>query len=143
MRFKMEMIFNSNLWIIKSLLLSSTKIHTAVCVIYTKIEIDSIWKEAKYWIIQSKLVTIISPCAVIILWFKHIYFTSIEKQIFTTYTNLSRFCILGTTPALMPDVWANENPKVDTHSQELNSRSYDCEADGLPHDHRHHTIFTL
>ena len=40
--------------------------------------------------------------------FKHIYFTSIEKQVLTTYTNLSRFCFLGTTPALAPNVWANE-----------------------------------
>ena len=27
----------------------------------------------------------------IIVYFKHIYFTSIEKQVLTTYTNLSRF----------------------------------------------------
>ena len=40
--------------------------------------------------------------------FKHIYFTSIEKQVLTTYTNLSRFCFLGTTPTLAPKVWANE-----------------------------------
>ena len=40
--------------------------------------------------------------------FKHIYFTSIEKQVLTTYTNLSRFCFLGTTPVLAPNVWANE-----------------------------------
>ena len=40
--------------------------------------------------------------------FKHIYFTSIEKQVLTTSTNLSRFCFLGTTPVLAPNVWANE-----------------------------------
>ena len=40
--------------------------------------------------------------------FKHIYFTSIEKQVLTTYTNLSRFCFLGTTPVLTSKVWANE-----------------------------------
>ena len=40
--------------------------------------------------------------------FKHIYFTSIEKQVLTTYTNLSRFCFLGTTPVLAPNVWSNE-----------------------------------
>ena len=40
--------------------------------------------------------------------FKHIYFTSIEKQVLTTYFNLSRFCFLGTTPVLAPNVWANE-----------------------------------
>ena len=26
----------------------------------------------------------------------------------TTYTNLSRFCFLGTIPVLVPNVWANE-----------------------------------
>ena len=40
--------------------------------------------------------------------FKHIYFTLIEKQVLTTYANLSRFCFLGTTPLLAPNVWANE-----------------------------------
>ena len=30
---------------------------------------------------------------------------------------------------------ANENPEVDTRSQESNSGTYDCEADALPHDH--------
>ena len=40
--------------------------------------------------------------------FKHIYFTSIKKQVLITYTNLSRFCFLGTTPVLAPNVWANE-----------------------------------
>ena len=45
--------------------------------------------------------------------FKHIYSTSIEKQVLTTYTNLSRFCFLGTTPVLTPNVWANEKiPKL-------------------------------
>ena len=45
--------------------------------------------------------------------FKQIYFTSIEKQVLTTYTNLSRFCFLGTTPVLAPNVWANEKiPKL-------------------------------
>ena len=44
--------------------------------------------------------------------FKHIYFTSIEKQV-TTYTNLSRFCFLETAPVLVPNVWANEKiPKL-------------------------------
>ena len=45
--------------------------------------------------------------------FKHIYFTLIEKQVLTAYTNLSRFCFLGTTPVLTPNVWANEKiPKL-------------------------------
>ena len=45
--------------------------------------------------------------------FKYIYFTSIEKQVLTNYTNLSRFCFLGTTPVLVPNVWANEKiPKL-------------------------------
>ena len=39
---------------------------------------------------------------------KHIYFTLIEKQVLTTYTNFSRFWFLGTTPVLAPNVWANE-----------------------------------
>ena len=44
--------------------------------------------------------------------FKHIY-SSIEKQVLTTYTNLSRFCFLGTTPVLELNVWANEKiPKL-------------------------------
>ena len=45
--------------------------------------------------------------------FKHIYFTSIEKQVLTTYANLSRFFFLGTTPVPAPNVWANEKiPKL-------------------------------
>ena len=51
---------------------------------------------------------------------KHIYFTSSEKLVLTTYTNLSRFCFLGTT-ILAPNVCANEYPKVDTRSWESNS----------------------
>ena len=39
---------------------------------------------------------------------KYIYFTSTEKQVLTTNTNLSRFCFLGSTPVLAPTVWANE-----------------------------------
>ena len=31
-------------------------------------------------------------------------FTSTEKRILTTYINLSRFCFLGTTPVLAPNV---------------------------------------
>ena len=50
----------------------------------------------------------IKPRACFILLFKHIYFTSIEKQVLTTYTNLSLFCFLGTTPVLAPNVWTNE-----------------------------------
>ena len=45
--------------------------------------------------------------------FKHIYFASIEKQVLTTYTNLSPFCFLGTISVLVPNVWANEKiPKL-------------------------------
>ena len=68
----------------------------------------------------------------------NIYFTSIQKQVLTTYTNLSRFCFLGTIPVLVPNVWANENPKVDTRFRESNPEPYDCEADALPHNHGHH-----
>ena len=53
--------------------------------------------------------------------FKHIHFTSIEKQVLTIYTNLSRFCFLGFKPVLTPNMWANENPKIDTHSRESNT----------------------
>ena len=45
--------------------------------------------------------------------FKHIYFTSIEKQVLTTYTYLYRFIFPGTTPVLAPNVWTNEKiPKL-------------------------------
>ena len=60
------------------------------------------------------------------------HFTSIEKQVLKTYTNL---CFLGNTPVLTPNVWANQNPKVVTRSRESNSGPKDCEADALPHDH--------
>ena len=63
---------------------------------------------------------------------KHIFFTSIEKQVLTTYTNLSPFCSLGTTPVLAPNVCANENLKVNICSWESNSGPYDCEANALP-----------
>ena len=65
-----------------------------------------------------------------------IYFTSIEKQVFTTYTNLSRFCFLGTTPVLTPNVWANENPEVETRSRDSNSGPHDCKAT----DHGHQVL---
>ena len=70
--------------------------------------------------------------------FKHIHLTSIQKQVLTTYTNLSRFFFLGTTPVLAPNVWADENPKVVNRSRESNSGHFDCEADAVPHDHGHH-----
>ena len=54
-------------------------------------------------------------------------------------TNLSRFCFLGTTPVLAPNVWAIENPKIDTRSKESNSGPCDCEADALPHEHGQNT----
>ena len=57
---------------------------------------------------------------------------SIEKQVLTIYTNLSRFCFLRATTVLAPHVWANENPKVDTCSRESNSGPYDH---ALHHDH--------
>ena len=45
--------------------------------------------------------------------FKYIYFTLIQKQVLTTYANLSRFCFLGTTSVLAPNVWANAKiPKL-------------------------------
>ena len=66
------------------------------------------------------------------------YFTSIEKQVLTTYTNLSQLCFLGTKPVLAPNVWANENPKVDTRSRESNSEPYECKADALPPRTQHY-----
>ena len=49
------------------------------------------------------------PVYKFVIWFSlNIYFTSIEKQGLTTYTNLSLFCFLGTTPVPAPNVWANE-----------------------------------
>ena len=66
---------------------------------------------------------------------KHIYLTSIEKQVLTTCTNLSQTCFLGTIPV----VQANENPCWH-HSRDSNSRPYACQADALPHDHRHHIV---
>ena len=71
---------------------------------------------------------------------KNIYFTWNEKQVLTTYTNLSRFCSLGTTPVPSSNEWANENPKVDTRSRESNSGPYGFEVDTLPHDQGHHII---
>ena len=70
--------------------------------------------------------------------FKHIYFTSTEKQVLTTFTSLSRFCFLGTTPVLAPNVWANEKSHVETRSRDSNSGPHDCKAHALPHDHGHH-----
>ena len=71
------------------------------------------------------------------------YFTSIEKQVLTAYSNLSRFCFLGTTPVLAPNVWAYEIPKVDTCSRESNSGPFDCEANALSHAHGHQAIYQI
>ena len=69
---------------------------------------------------------------------KHLYFTSIEKQVLSTYTYLSRFCFLGPTPVLGPNMWVNKNPQVNTSSQESNLGHYGCETEVLPHYHGHH-----
>ena len=70
--------------------------------------------------------------------FRLFLWIEIPAQILTTYTNLFRFCFLRiATPVLAPNVWANENPKVDTRFRELNSAPHDCEAEALPHDHGH------
>ena len=61
--------------------------------------------------------------------FKPIYFTLTEKKVLTTYTYLSRFCFQETTPVRAPNVWANENPNVETRSRESNSGPYDCESE--------------
>ena len=67
---------------------------------------------------------------------KYISFPSIVRQFLTSYTNFSQFCFLGTTPVHAPNVWANENHKVDVHSWELNSGPYDA----LPRDHGHQNV---
>ena len=41
-------------------------------------------------------------------WVKHSITT--EKEILTTYTYLSLFCFLETTPVLARNVWVNKNP---------------------------------
>ena len=62
----------------------------------------------------------------------------LRNKFLATYTNLSWFCFLGTTPVLAPNVWANENSEVDTRSQELYSEPDDWKAEALPYDHGHH-----
>ena len=61
----------------------------------------------------------------------------LRNNFIQVHTNLSRFCFLGTTPVFGPNVWANENPKVDTHSCESKLGPY-CGADAAPHDYGHH-----
>ena len=58
-------------------------------------------------------------------YFKHL---SNEKQVLTTYTNLSRFCFLGTTPVLVPNVWANE--KIRKLTPALGYRTLDLKIAG-------------
>ena len=70
---------------------------------------------------------------------KRIYFTSIEKQVLTTYTNFFRFYSVRTTPVFMPNMWANENTIVDTRSKGSNSGPYAWEADALRHNYGNHT----
>ena len=72
-----------------------------------------------------------------LVYFKHIYFTSNEKQVLEIYTNLSRFCFLGTTPVLKPNMWTNENLKVNASTRESNFGPYDYHANTLPHDQGH------
>ena len=85
--------------------------------------------------------TVLQTDILFVVQFIAIYFgTSTEKHVHTAWASLSRFCFLGPTPVLAPNVLANENPKVDTCSRESNSRPYDSETDALPHDHRHHNI---
>ena len=50
---------------------------------------------------------------------KHIHFTSTEKQVLTTNTNLSQVSFLETAPVLMLIVWVNENPEVDVQHRTL------------------------
>ena len=72
-----------------------------------------------------------------------IYFTSIEKQVLTTYTNLSQFCYLGTTPVLTPNMWASEKiPKLKPAS---GNRTRDLKIAWwtLPHDQGHQFFRTL
>ena len=41
----------------------------------------------------------------------------------------------------MPNVWANDNLKVNTRSRESNPGPYDCETDALRHDHSYQFIY--
>ena len=71
---------------------------------------------------------------------KHIYFTSIEKQVLTTSTNIS----LDSTSWKLHQYSRRicgpmKNPKVETRSRDSNTGPHDCKADALPHDHGHHT----
>ena len=71
--------------------------------------------------------------------FKHIYFTSIEKQVLTTYTNLSRFASWELHQYSRRMCGPMKNPKVETRSRDSNLGPHDCKADALPHDHGHHS----
>ena len=63
------------------------------------------------------------------------YFTSIEKQVLTTYNSLS---------SLLPGSYTSTRAKYvgqcKFHSQETNSGPYYCKAGALPRDHRLYTI---
>ena len=48
----------------------------------------------------------------ILILLKPIYFTSIEKQVLTTYTNLFRYCFVGTTLVLAPNMLADKIRKL-------------------------------
>ena len=41
----------------------------------------------------------------------YLYYTD-RETLLKTYTNLFQLCLLGTTPVLVLNVWANENSKV-------------------------------
>ena len=47
------------------------------------------------------------------------------------------FSFIGHRAVLAPNVWANENPKIDTCFRKSNSGPSDCEADALTYDHGH------
>ena len=67
-------------------------------------------------------------------------FTSIEKQVFTTYTNHSRFCFPGTTPVLAPKCVGQWKSQSRDRSRDSNKGPHDCKANALPHDHGHHIV---
>ena len=51
------------------------------------------------------------------LTFKDNYVTSIEKQVHTTYSNLSRFCLLVTAPVVGPNFESSSQLEIETPSK--------------------------
>ena len=72
--------------------------------------------------------------------FKHIYFTSIEKQVLTTLLISLDSASWELHQYSRRMYGPMKNPKVETRSRDSNLGPHDCKADALPHDHGHHTF---